>query len=326
MHFKDCEQGGLNKRYEQRYASQLAKGLGLPYRKLTTYLEGGNVFLHQPGTSTGQALVGDHSVLITSRMLASQALTSPRELVHYIGNSIKSLWRREFTRFQERRVSEFQELAKHLISQDLKIPEAHLHTVPQADFHLDMTLRPLAFPTVLVNTQAQTDALLDRYEAQQSGLAPGHPLKHPSPHPWEAWAMVRNMRFNLEYYHRDLERRGYVSSGQIIERLRAQGLEPIEIGGTFCGSENENLTLYPVNFLNATVHQRPDGSLVYITNDSGLPGLNHLFEEDLRKKVPNLAEVRFISGGVDRKGAPLIQDSLKKGGGIHCLAAEQPAK
>ncbi len=109
--------------------------------------------------------------------------------------------------------------------------------------------------------------------------------------------------------------------------------------------------------MNAIVHQKDNGKLVYITNDAdisiedlyillnkkvpqkykgcnkgfnqvldeaGLYNLNKLFERDLKKKARDIDEVYFISGGRNPNGSTVVRKYLgDNGGGIHCLQSEQ---
>ena len=79
--------------------------------------------------------------------------------------------------------------------------------------------------------------------------------------------------------------------------------------------------------MNATVHERVDGNLVYITNDSGLPTLNQLFEAKLKELCPEIVAVDFIHG--DQTGYQFGSNitercDINQGGGIHCRTAERP--
>ena len=84
--------------------------------------------------------------------------------------------------------------------------------------------------------------------------------------------------------------------------------------------------------MNAIIHKRNDGKLVYITNSAENLGkgrteeqLQKMFEKDLRKKVPNIAKVDFILGKKARFfGENNIFNYLISDGGVHCMCAEEP--
>ena len=88
--------------------------------------------------------------------------------------------------------------------------------------------------------------------------------------------------------------------------------------------------------MNAVVHKKNDGSLVFITNKSGLNDIYGLSKE-ISEKIDFDFEKMFIKSvepyikkeniyfveGTDNKIATLLET---EGGGIHCLCNEIPAQ
>jgi hypothetical protein len=95
-----------------------------------------------------------------------------------------------------------------------------------------------------------------------------------------------------------------------------------------------------INFMNAIVHQRPNGGLVYITNKSndfnkyGNINLNNyygvdfneMFQKYLMQAAPFVKRVEFIEGSVDlTSNNNYISKCLRdESGGVHCMVTERP--
>ena len=197
--------------------------------------------------------------------------------------------------------SSYQDAKK--ISEIQNIKPENVHIIPQAAFHIDMVVRPIGFPYILVHDE---DLALENVDKLNTTNETKERLKKE----------IRKDRENI------LRGREYVSGKELAKELEAQGFKPILIGGLYGVN---------VNFINALVHKRNDGKLVYITNGSEnlskeKTQLQKTFEQDLKTKVPNIAKVDFILGEKAKDtGNNVIGDLLMfYQGGVHCLMAEEP--
>ena len=175
----------------------------------------------------------------------------------------------------------------------LHVKPKNLHVISQPDFHIDMGIRPLAYPYVLVgDSKLTTNIVRGKIKEEDINL-------------------LNNAR---DKYSKD---NSYSSADKMTEELKVHGFKPIRVPG-LAGKES-------ANFMNAIVHQNEDGSLVYITNKPSKTfskniGIHFedIFKEYLQKEVPEIKEVIFIEGN------EYIPFCLTKKGGIHCLTSENP--
>ncbi|MBE7706961.1 MAG: hypothetical protein E7Z91_06955 [Cyanobacteria bacterium SIG30] len=188
------------------------------------------------------------------------------------------------------------------IAQIQNIKAENIHIIPQTAFHIDMIVRPIGYPYILVN---------DEEEALENIEKLNIPTRE-----------KQNLKRYAEKTREDIARgRRQIYGKEIAKMLEAQGFKPILIGGIYS---------FGANFMNAIVHKRNDGKLVYITNSAEnttkeQEKLQKIFENDLRKKVPNIAKVDFILGKEARVfGENNMQNFLIADGGVHCLCAEEP--
>ncbi len=190
------------------------------------------------------------------------------------------------------------------ISEEYGIDEKNIYTIPQQYYHLDMFMRPVCYPYVLVDNPQLSKKAIDKMNW----------LKYPYD-----YIQLRN-NFN-EFEESRSEH--YTPAKQTIKALEKAGFKPIEVAGVF-GSG--------INFLNAIVNKHKDDSISYITNSSScksplVSGLERTFEEELREKVPNIDKVYFVSGNPILKSEMsnyIMSNLLHSGGGIHCMSLEEP--
>ena len=125
--------------------------------------------------------------------------------------------------------------------------------------------------------------------------------------------------FNSEELKRSMK---YASHTKTVEALKKAGFIPIEIAGVYSRG---------INFMNAIVNSHPDGTISYITNSTScknpfISKLQEEFEADLRKKVPNIDKVYFVSGqkNIQTENLNYMMYNLnKRGGGLHCMTLEE---
>lgn len=240
-------------------ATKLAQHLNLPTRDVEPYIEGGNCFLGKKPDVDTFALVGQ------------DALTKKR----YGGSDVYTVGK----------------IRKEKLAEALKLHPDNVHIIPQADHHLDMAIRPLKYPYVLVDNRDLTHELVRR--------------------PFQ----------DVRSKHREyLLKRNFASPEEVAHALEQQGFKPIFVPGSL-GYDRKKL-----NYLNAIVHQKPDGKLVYITNRSSksrgyLIGsdMEQVFSQHLKEQCPDVDEVIFIDG----EGA-MERCLNNESAGLHCLFSERP--
>ncbi|MBR3605424.1 MAG: hypothetical protein IKL52_05305 [Candidatus Gastranaerophilales bacterium] len=187
---------------------------------------------------------------------------------------------------------------KKPIAKDYDIKTKNIIPIPQQDFHLDMFIRPIGYPYVLVNNpelvrekikELNKDGKYDELE----------------------------QAFLKKEQERQME---YSSYKKTIKALKKAGFEPIEVAGVF-GSG--------INFMNAIVNQHSNGKMTYITN--GTMSLNgkknifqEIFEQELRQKAPDIEKVYFINGALDSDSNFLMNELERFDGGLHCMTTEEP--
>lgn len=189
---------------------------------------------------------------------------------------------------------------KQDIANELGVKVQNLYIIKQPDFHLDLAIRPLHYPYVLVgdpnltidlakqsypDTVYQSDAI---YRMDKNRIRPSLGQDHATP-------------------------------DETVKQLESFGFKPIKVPGLL-GHPYKDL-----NYMNAIVHQDSDGKLIYVTNRNNsyktLEGINfeRIFVDYLKEHVPSIKRVIFI----DAKG--FIQQMLYgRDGGIHCLSLERP--
>jgi hypothetical protein len=335
---------------------KLAKHLGKPYRAIPSYLEGGNLFLGQKPNGDQMLLLGEDSVWMNARRLLKQ---SHSDVFSKIGFGLKMLWA-ELTRKPQKLLLKeearpFYEAALAQIALDLKINPENIVLVPQPDFHIDLAIRPLQYPYVLVHDPKLSETMTEDYAVSTVGQmemiqgqkvvnnllnAEDYSPRHPEEYTPQLFASSPSVALAASSFEAEaIAATGkYATCDEICRTLEAAGLKPIRIGGVFPYPEikdkakEEPNPWLPANFLNAIVHQRKNltnsGSgeteLVYITNDSGLPHLNALFEAQLKEKAPWVKRVEFVGKSPKANTVSWMSTYLKMSGGIHCLSVEEP--
>lgn len=344
-----CSQGSPYELKALGQAKKLAKVLNRPYRQLKSYLEWGDVFLGQRTNGQSLLLIGEDSVDMNAKRLLKTELSKVRASVAYALDCFAGmLGSKTVEETRQKWIAEYRKQALADIAEDLNLTPKEIVVLPQPDFHLDMAIRPLQYPYVLVHDPAITEQWVTDFSESEAGFASFqstpepvynllnqedyddrhperyHPVLYPMTLVKELWSSVFSASI--------LQERGrYASTDQMCEALRKAGLTPIRVGGVFPEDTMRDPKLddpspwLPANFLNATVHQRANGDLVYITNDSGVPEMNAWFEADLRQKAPWVKRVEFVGKAPQPNTVSWLSTFLKLCGGIHCLSVEDPA-
>ncbi|MBD5401998.1 hypothetical protein HDR58_04240 [bacterium] len=202
---------------------------------------------------------------------------------------------------------------KELFSTLFEINPKNIFVINEFFTDLDEVIRPIGYPYVLVNNYSENLKNIKKLEQ-----------KFP-----ESKELIKKLRdYSEKRIHENHS-----------EALKSYGFIPINISANY---------LNDINFINAIAFKNKNNKLSYITNSTKnsypeLEYLEQLFEEDLRKKVKDIEQIHFVSGGkkdVDEPDSDILTITLpsfglKKGntimdilanrhGGIHCMTAEIP--
>lgn len=284
----------------------LAQHTGLQHKKMASFLDGGNFFIGKDNKGKVFAIVGMDSINKTCLKLAAH------ELGHKWQNTsdyYKTM--REFVdaNYVERNKGKYTEVAKKMIAQDLHLPEDRVHFIKQPNFHLDMCIRPLNYPYVLVN-----DPKLMLKELKKV-------YKNPDTDPDTKSRIKEYITKQFLELKKEAKEKNYAGAEATVKELQKLGLKPIKVPGGIYSTE--------VNYMNAIVHQKPDGSLFYITNKNYFPyfnvDLNKIFEDYIKQHVPQIKEIHYVNGDYDKYGDNYISRSIRDFKcGIHCMVTERP--
>lgn len=256
-------------------------------------------------------LLGDYSVEV--------AKAFPRGGNYYIGykdNGEKWLLINSIDIYDEDTYKRWGDLpTKKMLPEMFDIKPENIYYFNEFFRDLDESIRPIGYPYVLINDYNETAKNIAKLEKE----FPNSPI---------ITRLKKYMQTNIDDY---LEAK--------IKTLQDHGFMPIRIGALY---ENS------INFINALTFKNNNDKISYITNSTKgsypeLEYLEHLFEEDLRRNVPTIEHVYFVSGSEQEKkprnylagfgidlsnGFPndnAIMDILaNRYGGIHCMTAEIP--
>lgn len=210
--------------------------------------------------------------------------------------------------------------------------------IPQADFHLDLFIKPLKNGFVLVADDDMTIKILEKASKNLSLAIESGKLDSSYK---SADKKLKKVLEKMQIARKDSM---YSDTNEVIKTLKDNGLKPIKVPGRiYYPTENQYLsglfdeTSNILNYLNSIVHQKEDGKLVLITNKS------NLFEKlgitkDIAKKIGLDFEQKFKLAIKDYvstrdiyfvKGRDCFTHNIPyllehNGGGIHCLCAEVP--
>lgn len=299
----------INQR-KTRYDNHLGDILGLKTKESKTLFAGGNIYLGEKTNGESYILVGQDVIDDTAIYehfkdydFCTGCFNEVSRFKHQ-KNEMNDSYKQWPTKkeFEERK-EEYVERAKNNISEDFGVKKENIFVVPQQVFHIDMFLRPIGYPYILVNSEEICREMVKDnlgFEDNES-----------------------QMKWNTERYYDILSRDNKgVTTKDVVETLESYGFIPIEIGGTF-GIDGM------ANFMNAIVNKHDDGTITYITNSSKCELedyrlLEEKFDEQLKEKVPNLKKTHFIYGGRAGSINLLMENLLEMSGGLHCLTCEEP--
>lgn len=205
-----------------------------------------------------------------------------------------------------------------------------IYPVSQPDFHLDLGVRPLKDKTVLVNDDGLTFAAIDKAIKSSNTYL----YEHNDPEIEQVKTFLKNLK---KCFVAGRKENKYKNDGKTAKELKEYGFNAVKVPGLVIrpkfGNDINDETHYMANFMNAIVHEKQDGSLVYITNKSMLDkfagitpeveqkigfSFHKMFKDSIKDYVSE-DNIHFIDGdGYIQRHL----DSLQ--GGIHCLFAEVP--
>ena len=183
-------------------------------------------------------------------------------------------------------------LTKETAADALHVDVKNLHVISQPSFHIDVVVRPLTYPYVLVGDPNLTAKLARE----------GHNEEQCKSFNKRLFTSKENL---------------YATTDDTVKELENQGFKAIRVPGLIAGYSG-------LNFMNAIVHQKPNGKLIYITNKTSIGeniGIDFggIFEKYLKSKCPEIEKIIYIDG----KG--FVQKALTKIlGGTHCMTCEKP--
>ncbi len=342
---EEFAENAIVRQSEDKTAEKLAKNMGVNFYKMKSRIDGGNAFIGKKDNGEFYALIGRDALDDTALKIAyeEQGLKIPYLLEASTGNvkvrledrkpyyglilsNLKALKGEKFIRngnvylkakeaqknFNKNK-QEYVEKARSYISKDLGITDVHF--VRQPDFHIDMEIRPLKYPYLLVNDPNCSKNVLEK--AMQNAKTQK-----------EKKDIQALLDQTLQHEKEKSEK--YTPKAEVIKELEDQGFKIIKVPGTYGDAST--------NFMNAIIHQRPNGDLVYITNKSSYGenksiNLNKLYQDEIQKQVPEIKQFYFVG---DLPNSPLIPDKSKEdinfissllkyeSGGTHCITEEHP--
>lgn len=314
-------ENGVIRKKETGLVRKLADAIKIPYRKMGSYLDGGNFFIGKDSNGEKFAIVGENSITLTAHNIAAMQLNindTGRESLHNLSHN------KEFMEYFEQNKKALTTKAKQSIAKDLDLKEDKVMFIRQPDFHIDLGIRPLKYPYVLVNDTSLTSRLLDEQMKDIKKCDDQH---------GKISRLITEMNF-----FKGGPTCEYASADETVNSLKALGFKPIRVPGVVNEIDNPffkdicDLDIFTkgclANFMNAIVHEKPDGKLVYITNKSPSNNygvnFNKMFESYIEKVAPDVDEIHFVSGP-DAKEENYIHRMLRfNNGGIHCMSAERP--
>lgn len=194
--------------------------------------------------------------------------------------------------------------------------------LPQADFHLDLFIRPLKNKTVLVADDRmwfeRINGIIRNIEHEPSLTNVRNKL-----------IKIRRKIFNMAS---ELPNTSYAHLSKVQNALTEAGYNVVKVPGRifkYVKDKDGKLPQHVLNYINAIVHVNKEGELVYITNKSALNRYCGI-SKNVANKIGFDFETEFVNSVKDYIKPENIYfvDTYKFlkyfQGGIHCLSAEMP--
>ena len=299
---------GLYMPHTERTATKaFAEEKGINHEKVELFVRGGNLFVGKKPDGENYLIIGHNDIKVSA---IHHFLKEKLGYVDYYymqefmddgqieidGEIIATL--EEFSQY-------FKANADFIVQKFLEtfdVKKENMTILPQGQYHNDLAIRPLNYPYILVNDEKMSKENLKKLKKFYK-------------------FDISTRKFVKSHFEKIKNQKEiYTSCDELCKHLEKVGFIPIRIGGGY--------GLETINFMNAIVHQ--DGeNLIYITNsgiskDKNYIFLQTLFEQELKKKCPQISKIYFVKGAPTDKGSNVILEYLKQHhGGIHCLCAEE---
>lgn len=210
-----------------------------------------------------------------------------------------------------------------------------IHIIPQADFHLDLFIRPLKDKKVLIADDEMMLQILNKgFKKIQEAV-----INSPASEKEKFREPFVQLGTYFQQFKNIIEINPYSNMKEVENALIKAGYEPIKVPGRIFeimqNLEPENteyLLKHSLNYINANTLINDKNELIYITNKSSLDDMlgltpeikskiNFSIENEFLEAVkPHVDKVYFISG----ENNALTRLLPEYNGGIHCMAMEVP--
>ena len=291
-------------------AKQVSELINVPLQETELLLEGGNLFLGTKDNGDNYLMIGNitFNTCAMYQFLKHQGIEiTEQKFRSFIDNGRtfkgKALLSKIITYEDFEKEKDFWfDHTKKMFCEEFNIKEENIYHIPQSNYHIDLAIRPLKYPYVLVNDDEGIKKTLAELEEKFDYKDD----------------LIKNIRQHLKHLEENFD-----SSEVVKEALESYGFKPIMIPAAF--------GYYNVNFLNAIIHERDNG-LTYITNgpwsqnDKRYDFLYEKFLDDIDNKAPDIDRIHPIVGGKVKNGDETLSMFYLREmyGGVHCICAERP--
>lgn len=232
--------------------------------------------------------------------------------------------------------NELKKLNTNQIQEMFQVDKVHI--IPQADYHIDLFIRPLKDNKVLIaDDQAMLQTLQEGFKKIQQTI-----INSPQSERLKFKNAFVQTGIYTQQFEKILQTNPYAKTQEVEKALIAAGYEPIKVPGrifeVYSSEEadmgkDKYILKNLINFINAHVHINNKGETIYITNKSNIDETLGLTEEIknltgfsleqafLDSIKPHVDKVYFVSGKDNAIGNTLLPEYY---GGIHCMGMELP--
>lgn len=274
-------QGGVAIRDATDAKASVAAATNTNAKEMVTYLEGGNVLMMEGRDGERHAVVG-----MDTRDIAMHTLQ--KELGRPVHETEVKRW----------------------IGHDLGVTASQVSFVEQpGDFHLDMSMVPLADGKMMVNDSMKS------YANQEKWLRQDHAAKRPPINSTQYTAWTQDGA-KLEQQLGALERRYQKlaqAEAKTVEDLRRNGVEVVRMGGRYFDPERPKDEI--MNFINGEGGTNPGGDRFFVTL-GGDPRAQAYAAKALTAHAEGPDRVYFM-------GARRSELLLRSQGGLSCVVKTQ---